>query len=139
MAKQAYMYMSNDPICVKDNSNLKNIIDTFNKTKVSHILVTDDQVKLSGVISKNDLLEEFGALLKQSSGKTYTNLELQSKSAFSLMTKEPLAVNKNSSIDLAIEYLLQKSFHCVPVVEDGKPVGILSAFDFLKGYYQEYG
>jgi len=139
MAKQAYMYMSNDPVCVPSTADLNHVINTFNKTQISHLLVTDNQGQLSGVISKNDLLEEFGALLKQSSGKTYTDLELKSKSASSLMTKEPLVVNKNSSIDLAIEFLLQKSFHCVPVVEDGKPVGILTAFDLLKGYYQEYG
>lgn len=139
MAKHAYMYMSKDPVCVNTDADLKHIIAKFNETKVSHLLVTNDQGQLVGVISKNDLLEEFGALLLQSSGKTYTDLELRSKTATTIMTNEPLVVNNNASIDLAIEYLLQKSFHCVPVINDGKPVGILTAYDLLKGYYQEYG
>jgi predicted transcriptional regulator len=131
--------MSSDPICVYTHTDLKSIINTFNTAKVSHLLVTDDKGQLAGVISKNDLLEEFAALLQQTSGQAYTGLELKTKTAATIMTEKPMVVNKSSTIDLAIEYLLQKSFHCVPVIEDGKPIGILTAFDLLKGYYQEYG
>lgn len=139
MARQAFMFMAKDPVCINIDLDLKSIAKKFNKTQLSHLLVTDESNKLQGVISRNDLLEEFASLLLLSSGKTYSDLELKSKKASDIMTKDPYVVKKEDSIDLAIEYLLQKSFHCVPVLEEDKPVGILTAFDLLKGYYQEYG
>ena len=133
MARQAFMFMAKDPVCINIDLDLKSIAKKFNKTQLSHLLVTDESNKLQGVISRNDLLEEFASLLLLSSGKTYSDLELKSKKASDIMTKDPYVVKKEDSIDLAIEYLLQKSFHCVPVLEEHKPVGILTAFDLLKG------
>jgi len=139
MERQAFIYMAKKPVCINLDLDLKSIAKEFNKTQLSHLLVIDESNKLQGVISRNDLLEEFASLLLLSSGKTYSDLELRSKRASDIMTKDPHVVQKEDSIDLAIEYLLQKSFHCVPVLEEDKPVGILTAFDLLKGYYQEYG
>ena len=139
MAKQAFMYMALEPVCIQDDVDVKHILEAFNQSQKSHLLVVDKEGLLQGVISKNDLLKEIEALVQHSSGKTYSEMVLSSRKASDIMTKNPIVMKTSDNIELAIEYLMQQSFHCVPVVKDKKPVGIITAFDLLRGYYQEFG
>ena len=75
MERQAFIYMAKKPVCINLDLDLKSIAKEFNKTQLSHLLVIDESNKLQGVISRNDLLEEFASLLLLSSGKTYKLLQ----------------------------------------------------------------
>jgi len=140
MNKTVKLFMTASPICVRNNDTYVQVLDKMKHHEISHIPVINNGDKLVGIISNNDLLKRSKKLLTETTGTTYSNLHLSSLEAENFMTSDVITVKSSDSIDLAIEILLQKKFHCVPVVNhNDKVVGILSSLDILKSYYQEYG
>lgn len=139
MPKTVKFYMVKNPVSVDYLDSLEEVMNKMNKAKLSHLLVTDSEKNVIGVISKSDILSSLKTLLDTTSGKIYSSLKKHSITAKELMSKNPLYVKPTDSIDYAVELLLQKEFHCLPVVENGHPVGIITFYDLLKAYYQHYG
>jgi len=132
-------YMVKDPIGVSSDVSLEDIMQLMTKKNLSHLIVSNDDSDVVGVISKTDILSKVKYLLRETTGKTYSDLVTNSITANDIMTANFIPVKPDDSVDYGVELLLQKEFHCLPVVEDGKPVGIVTFYDLLKGYYQEHG
>jgi CBS domain-containing protein len=50
-----------------------------------------------------------------------------------VMTRDPISVPENASIDVAIDLMVEKNFSCVPVVDDyGTLSGVITEFDVLQ-------
>lgn len=139
MSRQVAQYMIKQPISIQESCNLAEVIKEFDQQSVSHLLVQNTTGGLTGIISKNDILDKFRSIVDISSGLSYSDKVMNSTLAKDVMTKEIITLNKTDNVDYAIELLLQKKFHCLPVVENEKPVGVITLFDLLKGYYQEFG
>lgn len=139
MARNVSMYMIKNPICVSLTDSAKDIVLVFKQTKKSHLLVENNDGLLQGVISKQDILKVMDKLVNNSPGKTYSKNILKHTEASEIMTAQFMFVKPTDSIDYAVELLLQNDFHCLPVMDDGVAVGVISANDLLKAYYQEYG
>lgn len=139
MPKSVSLYMIKDPEVVLENNSLHQIMKILNETGLSHLLVNDQDNSLVGVISKEDILFRIKKLLNETTGKSYNALVTNSITASDVMTKDPVYLKPSDSLDYAVELLLQREFHCLPVVKDKVPIGILTSYDLLKAYYQEYG
>ncbi len=139
MEKIVKQFMNNTPKCVQITDKMDHIMALMTTSRISHLPVLDDQNSFAGVVSKNDVLEKLTYIMEHNSGRTYDPKALQSSTAQELMSRECLIVKPEDSLAYAVELLLQHEFHCVPVVEEGKLVGLLTAFDLLKGYYETYG
>jgi CBS domain-containing protein len=48
-----------------------------------------------------------------------------------VMTKEVISVSPESSVDEVARLLIQNKIHAVPVIEEGKPIGIITETDFF--------
>lgn len=139
MKRTVGMYMHKHPITLEENSPMGEALELLDTHHITHILVTSNG-KLTGVVSKQDLLEKAVDLLEHSSGRAFNLVELRTRNIAYIMGEDIITVSPDDSMDLGVELLLQNKFHCLPVVnEDLKPVGIITAFDLLKGYYQEVG
>jgi len=75
--------------------------------------------KLVGMISEYDIIKFFA----------HTNLGFQ---VSSIMTRKPLFINPDISIFDVIKILANTKYRRLPVVENGKVVGIITASDMLK-------
>ncbi len=139
MDRKVAFYMSKNPISLSENTSLQGVMNTLDQSKISHLMVVDYAGNLAGVISKTDILKKTKAIIQQASGKAYAQKMLETTLAKDIMTKQFISVRPEDAASYAIELFLQKEFHCVPVIDQGKPVGILTLFDLMKGYYQEVG
>lgn len=139
MPKTVALYMIDDPATIKQDQSLDQVITLMNNTGLSHVLVKDNRDRLVGVISKEDVLKKIIQLLNETTGKTYNSYVTNSLKAFEVMTSDPIILNPEDSLEYAVELLLQNEFHCLPVVKDEHPIGIVTQYDLLKGYYQEHG
>jgi len=133
------LYMTKNLVSIKEDASIKEGLKIMAKDNISHLIVKDQEEKLTGVISRIDLLNKMKRLANETSCKKYTDLELSSAQVKDIMTADLLVVKPSDAVEYAVELFLQKQFHCLPVVEDEQPVGIITMFDLLKGYYQEYG
>ena len=129
-------YMISDPVVLKENNTLKEIMHLMEEKHVSHLIIINDNEQLVGIISANDLLHRLQRISNQTAGKTYTNLELNSIKAKDIMTENPVFLQPNDSIEYASELLLQKKFHCLPVMQHKQAIGIVTQYDLLKAYYE---
>lgn len=133
------IYMTKDPKTVLTTTSLKETIQAFDVTNVSHLCVVDDKLELKGIISKQDVLNSLKKIVSVSPGKAYSQKTLASIKAKDLMTSEFVCLDVNDDIAYAIEWLLQNKFHCLPVTSENKLKGIVTSFDLLKSYYEHYG
>jgi len=139
MPKPLSLYMVKNPVTIYEDQSIKEVMKIMNDKDISHLLVTDKTNKLKGVISKEDIKNRLKYLINQTTGKTFTSFSLQSTTASDIMTKNVIAVQPSDSLDYGVELLLQNEFHCLPVIEKDIAVGVITSYDLLKGYYQEYG
>jgi CBS domain-containing protein len=84
--------------------------------------VIDDSIRVVGIVTAADILRA----VRQ--GKN-----LDSLPATDIMTKEPIVVNRDTSIDEIIDIMLQKVIVLIPVVDqDKKLIGVVARLDILR-------
>lgn len=105
--------MSRKLLIVSPRTTLAEIHSIMNHNHVKHLLVCDEARKLCGIISDRDLLSRHG------------------RTAADMMTAAPLVVEPQGLVTPAITLLLNKRISCLPVVENGVPVGVLTTTDMM--------
>lgn len=84
--------------------------------------VIDENIRVVGIVTAADILRAVRE------GKNLDNLR-----ATDLMTKNPIVVNRDTSIDDIIDIMLQKVIVLVPVVDsDNKLIGVVARLDILR-------
>lgn len=87
----------------------------------SGVPVTDEAGEVVGIVSEVDLITTIR------SGKT-----LETTAAEEIMTKHVRTVDADAEIEEVMEIMDERNIIRVPVLEDGKLVGIISRTDVLK-------
>jgi CBS domain-containing protein/gamma-glutamylcysteine synthetase len=90
---------------------------------IRHVPVEDDDGRLVGLVSHRDLLRLLSRGLLDKQTKPVTVAEI--------MTSDPITVTPNTSTLEALGIMRRQKVGCLPVVENDKLVGIVTAYDFL--------
>lgn len=115
-------------------STIRDILDTVS---FHHLLVVEDK-KLVGVISDRDVLKLISPLLSEDAGDRRRVVELEHRKVHQIMTRNPVTVDKDMSVDAAVKLMLKNNISCLPVVAHGGEVdGVLTSRDILKSYMKE--
>ncbi len=130
-------YMTREVECVSKDMCLKNVLKTFKSKNVSHLIVTNTNEEPIGMLSINDINKNLLSILRETTGKYYTELELNGTEAEDYMSKNLVLVQEADSVELAAEIFLQGKFHALPVVKRNKLTGIITNTDLLKAYYEK--
>ena len=116
-------YMTAQPVVVKPDTNIFNVIHEIIVHKVSGASVVDENKKLVGVISEIDCLR---AILD---GSYYNQVD---GTAADFMTAEVETVSTPIDILAVATRMVANQRRRIPVVENGKFVGQLSVRSILK-------
>lgn len=135
MAIHIRPFMTSNPIQVERSAKLAEVIRKMDKHKVSHLVVSH-QRRLSGVISRTDILHKIKSLLQTTGGSKWTEMEMTHLTAQDIMTSAPISIRPDDPVEYTVELFLQNQFHSLPVIEDGKVVGIVTLFDLLKAHHE---
>ena len=95
--------------------------------KVGAILVVNDE-RLIGIFTERDLLVRVVA----------QGLDTQATRLADVMTSEPQTVDPAKPFGYALLLMHEKGFRHLPVVEDGKPIGIISSRSAMDPELQEF-
>ena len=99
------------------------LINIFHEKQFRHLLVTDSDGKLIGVISDRDVVRCFGH------GRKPERETLSRITAREIMSTDLVTVGPNTSLSRAASILLEEGISCLPVKEDGRLVGIVTNTD----------
>jgi CBS domain-containing protein len=122
--------MTLDPVVIKVDAALEDAERSMRERRISGLPVVDQHGALVGVISRTDVLEDGGpsmALLLRRKPSGLRVGELMSSPAVTVAMTAPLVEAARLMRDNRIHRV-------VAVDEEGRPVGVLSASDFVALY-----
>lgn len=114
-------FMSTDLFTVRPDDLVDLAACVMDWRHVRHVPVEDDEGKLVGLVSHRELLKLVARGVPRSASITVKEV----------MKPQPYTVSPQSSTLEAIELMRHHNIGCLPVVEEGKLVGIVTAYDFL--------
>ena len=115
-------FMSTDLFTVKPEDLIDLAASVMDWRHVRHVPVEDQDGRLVGLITHRGLLR---TLIGRAAGDT------KPITVREVMITDPVTVSPSSASLDAIELMRSRRVGCLPVVDDGELVGIVTSFDFL--------
>lgn len=122
--------MSTELLTVEQDESLSAADDLMRNGHVRHALVVDEDGSLAGVVSQRDLFH--GGLLKALGYDTLAKRKaLQELRVKDAMTREPQTTTPETLLREAARRMAKDKLGCLPVLEGGHLVGIITEGDFV--------
>ena len=128
--------MTKDPVRMNPSQSLYDAALLFEKHGIRHLPVTEGE-RLVGVLSKSDLLRISYSELSDDE-ESVESMVYDAYTIPQVMTKNPLTISADASIKEAATLLSGQPFHSLPVVEDGKLLGIVTTTDLIDYLLEQY-
>ncbi|WP_019616710.1 DUF294 nucleotidyltransferase-like domain-containing protein [Psychromonas ossibalaenae] len=112
--------VSADLISIGSSTTIQQAAELMSEKRVSSLLIIDNN-KLNGIITDRDLRSR--VLAKGLDGQTLVK---------QVMTTDPLTSPKNALIFEAMLQMSENSIHHLPIIEDGRPTGMLTSTDIMR-------
>jgi acetoin utilization protein AcuB len=123
---------------VDENDSMKKAMDLLKERDIRHLPVLKDGEKLVGILTERDI--------KQASPSPATALEireiyylLDKVKVRQIMTRRPYTISSTAPIEEAALIMREKKIGCLPVVDAGRVVGILTETDILDAFIEAMG
>jgi CBS domain-containing protein len=115
---------------VDRNDSLATADDIMRLGRIRHIVVVDEDGALAGVLSQRDLF--LGGLLKALGYGTHAKANaLQMLVVKEAMVSDVVTTTPDTPLPRAAASMLARQIGCLPVVDAGKLVGIITESDFV--------
>ncbi len=138
--------MSTDVITVKGNASIQDIAKLLTEKNISGVPVVDDVNNVIGIITKKDLIykdvevkfpsyvEFLGGIFYLESIKHYEEKlkKFLANTAEDIMTSDVITITQDIDVKEIAEIMVEKDITKLPVINDGKLVGIVTRGDIVK-------
>ena len=111
--------MSKDVITSKKDITLKEASDVMSKLHIGCLVITEEE-KIIGILTRADII-------KSVANDRSPNATL----AEEIMSKNVLTVDQEKSMEDAVNMMLDRKIKRMPVVSEGKLVGMVTASDIM--------
>jgi CBS domain-containing protein len=112
--------MSKEVRVVRPDTTMKEVVATMNKFSIGSIIVVQSG-RLVGIITERDILTR----------QVEPCLATETLTARHVMTSPVVTINENASIEEAAQLMARKKAKRLPVMSDGKLVGIITYTDIV--------
>lgn len=118
-------YVTYNPLTVSVETTIDRLLQLVEQLHMHHFPVAGDDGRLVGVVSDTDIWQ---ALHRRSPG------DQQPVRAQSLVSRDLVTIDDHATPRQALELLLKHSIHSLPVLEEGRLVGIVTSSDYLREF-----
>ncbi|MDP2576353.1 MAG: CBS domain-containing protein [Gemmatimonadota bacterium] len=115
-------YMTTDLFTVHEDELVDLVAFLMDQKHIRHVLVEDDSHRIVGLVSYRSLLR---LLIRGRASESDT------VPVGEVMVRDPITIPPETSTIEAIELMRDNRVSCLPVVKDGKLIGMVSERDFL--------
>ncbi len=142
--------MTKEVITVKPETTIEELARLLMKQQISGAPVVDDKGKIVGIVTENDLISKnsrlhiptilrlFDAYIPLGTSKMESDIKRMAASTVEdICTKEIITVDEEASVEYIATIMTEKRIHILPVVREGKLVGIVGKKDLIKGISAE--
>ena len=124
--------MTRQTITIGMDDSVGTVKDLFEEHGFHHLLVLDKRMVV-GVVSDRDLLRTVSPFVDRLAERTQ-DLATLKRRVHQIMTREPVTVSSEATVEEAAQIMLAHRVSCLPAVaQDGHPVGIVTWRDMLRG------
>jgi CBS domain-containing protein len=107
--------MTKDVLTVEPSDTIGEAAEKMHDANVGAVVVVEDMVRIVGIVTERDLLRAVAHRARAAEARVRQ-----------WMTADPLTIGPETSIDDAAKIMLENNFRHLPVVKDGRPLGIVS-------------
>ena len=119
------------------DTSVEEIREIFDRSYYNHLVVKGDDGACAGVISDRDLLKNLSPFIGKFNERC-ADLNMLKRRAHQIMTRELVAVRKNTSLRAAARIMQDHRISCLPVVDSDKQcIGIITLRDIVDWAVQE--
>jgi acetoin utilization protein AcuB len=122
--------MMGSPVTLKPEDTLDLANDVISLGRIRHIPVVEDG-RLVGLLSERDLMGAATAAIFGLKQKSKSAL-LKSVSVKDIMKKKVVTVKPDTPIKETARLMKEKKIGCVPVISEGRLVGLVTTTDILR-------
>ncbi len=112
--------LSREPVLVTSDTSIRAAAQAMSKENVSSILVVKDG-ELCGIVTDKDLRQR---VLVEGLD---SGLPIEQ-----VMTMHPMSIPADADVDSALLTMMRKNYHHLPIVDGGRPLGLVTAGDILR-------
>lgn len=138
--------MTRDPITISPDTEIVHAAKLLLEKGINGIPVVDKKGELVGIICQSDLIAQqkrlpipsvftlLDGFIPLTSTKHFEKAvqKIAATTVADAMTPNPVTVQTDTSIEELASLMVDKSFHTLPVVDEGKLVGVVGKEDVLK-------
>lgn len=143
-------FMSAPPVTVGPDTPFPEIVETLLSHEISGLPVVGSDGQLLGIVTEADLLskEAYGCRRRRALGLVADYLRGRDpqwvrkgagRTAAEVMTASPVAASPEDDLRVAARHMLENHHKRLPVVADGRLVGMLSRHDLLRALHRSDG
>ena len=107
--------MVRDVLTVAPSDTIGEAAEKMNAANVGAVVVVEDFVRIVGIVTERDLLRAVAARARAAEARVRQ-----------WMTPDPVTIGPELTIDEAAQIMFDHNFRHLPVVKDGRPLGIVS-------------
>lgn len=137
MYKPISSIMTTTVISLKTKDTLEIAEALFKENNIRHIPVVGGS-KVIGMLSYNDLLRISFADAVGYDEQDVDTVVYKMFSIEQVMTKNVVTVNATNTIKEVAEIFSKREFHALPVVDDGRLVGIITTTDLINFLLEQF-
>lgn len=130
--------MTRNPVTASPDMSVSEASSLMKREKVHRLPVLDKDRKLVGIISEKDILYASPSPVSTLSIHEMAYL-LSQLTVKKLMTRDVVTIDKDTTVEEAARLMVDQDLSSLPVLEDGKLIGIVSKSDLFKILLELFG
>ena len=137
--------MTKDVITVKNETNIEELARLLIDHKISGTPVIDDDNKLIGIVTENDLIKKnkrfhiptivrlFDAYFLLDSAKVEDEIKkMVATTVGEICTKKVVSISEDTTLEEIATIMAEKHIHLLPVLKDNEVIGIVGKADVVR-------
>jgi CBS domain-containing protein len=141
-------YMDSDPVTVRPDASVEEVARVLGENELHGVPVTDEDGSVVGIVTENDLVigdeegdlhipayvELFGGLVFLGRLRPFEERmkKAVAATASQMMSGDPRTVGPGDDVHTAAHVMVETGHNRIPVVEDGRLVGVISRADVVQ-------
>ena len=113
--------MTKKPKVVRRDTSVQEVVATMNKFDISSIIVVQEERPV-GIITHKDIISKI----------VQPRIPPDAVTAREVMSTPIMTINEDASIEEAVRLMARKNIKKLPVVRNGKLVGIITSMDLVR-------
>ncbi|MFT6249871.1 MAG: acetoin utilization protein AcuB [Cognaticolwellia sp.] len=130
--------MNKKLVTLSMDSTLSEAKEVFEKQNIHHLLITDDDGLLAGVMTDRDLYKNLSPTVGTNQ-ETHRDTALMQKKLHQIMARDLITAQAQLPLNEAVLLFYDNNISCLPVIdEQNKAIGIITWRDILKVLALQY-